>query len=62
MLTCSLDVGWALALKAPRFAVTNRFNLRAVFAINHDLQLARCLVVGSALAEKSTEVLGYRSL
>ncbi len=47
MFSCWSDVGWALAQNALRFEVTNRFNLRAVFAINHDLQVDLCLVVGA---------------
>ena len=48
-----MAVGSALAEKSLKFEVTNLFYLSAIFVINHDLQLARSLLVGSALAEKA---------
>ena len=44
--------------KAMRFELTNLFYLSAIFVINHGLQLARCLPVGSALAEKAPQFWG----
>ena len=57
-----MAVGSALAEKSLKFEVTNLFYLSTIFVINHDLLLALCLSVGSALAEKSTEVLEDRPL